>query len=201
MQQTLSSFDLPSRLAFIKRYVPNFDPPDAEPRALVLPVVRRGARLGRATRRRRSWAGSPGWWSASSWCCCRFYFFVVGRDDSRSWRCCRRCPAATTTNFASEFRDVIDATFRGQVMTALAQGVATTIGLAIARRAGRRLWGAVAAMLSLLPMVGAAVVWVPATIYLGIGVSSGRRTGAGDLPGHLGRAVVSLSTTSCGRGR
>jgi predicted PurR-regulated permease PerM len=63
---------------------------------------------------------------------------------------------------------VIDATFRGQVMTSLAQGVATTVGLLIASVPGALLWGSVAAILSMLPMVGAAVVWVPATIYLGI---------------------------------
>jgi hypothetical protein len=58
--------------------------------------------------------------------------------------------------------------FRGQVMTSLAQGAATTVGLLIASVPGALLWGSVAAILSLLPMVGAAVVWVPATIYLGI---------------------------------
>jgi predicted PurR-regulated permease PerM len=63
---------------------------------------------------------------------------------------------------------VIDATFRGQLMTALAQGIATAGGLAIARVPGALFWGAVAAILSLLPMVGAAVVWVPATIYLAL---------------------------------
>ena len=68
---------------------------------------------------------------------------------------------------------MIDATFRGQMMTSLAQGIATAIGLAIARRAGRDFLGGGRGDLSLLPMVGAAVVWVPASIYLFISASMG----------------------------
>jgi predicted PurR-regulated permease PerM len=65
-----------------------------------------------------------------------------------------------------KFRSVVDATFRGQVLTAIAQGLVTGIGLAIAGVPAPILWGAVAALFSLIPMVGAAAVWVPASIYL-----------------------------------
>jgi predicted PurR-regulated permease PerM len=84
-------------------------------------------------------------------------------------------PQRYDDEFASKFKDVVDATFRGQLMTALAQGFATGIGLAIARVPGAIFWGAVAALLSLLPMVGAAVVWVPTAIYLFIAASMGGR--------------------------
>jgi predicted PurR-regulated permease PerM len=49
----------------------------------------------------------------------------------------------------------------------------TGIGLAIAGVPGAGFWGAVAALLSLIPMVGAAAVWVPASIYLVISASMG----------------------------
>jgi predicted PurR-regulated permease PerM len=51
----------------------------------------------------------------------------------------------------------------------------TGIGLAIARVPGAGFWAAVAALLSLIPMVGAAAVWVPAAIYLVIAASIGER--------------------------
>jgi len=73
------------------------------------------------------------------------------------------------------FKDVIEATFRGQLFTAIAQGLVTGIGLAITGVPGAGFWGAVAALLSLIPMVGAAAVWVPAAIYLVISASMGAR--------------------------
>ncbi|MCM2317675.1 MAG: AI-2E family transporter [Thermoanaerobaculia bacterium] len=63
-------------------------------------------------------------------------------------------------------RGVIDATLRGQVLTALAQGAVTGIGCAITGVPGAFLWGAVAAITSLIPMVGASLVWIPAAGYL-----------------------------------
>jgi len=63
-------------------------------------------------------------------------------------------------------RGVIDATLRGQGITALAQGALTGIGCAITGVPGAFLWGAVATVTSLIPMVGAGLVWIPAAGYL-----------------------------------
>jgi predicted PurR-regulated permease PerM len=52
------------------------------------------------------------------------------------------------------------------VLTAIAQGTLTGIGMAICGIPGAVFWGAVAAVFALLPLVGAAIVWVPAAIYL-----------------------------------
>jgi predicted PurR-regulated permease PerM len=84
-------------------------------------------------------------------------------------------PKRYDAEFRARFKDVIDATFRGQLFTGLAQGLMTGIGLAIAQVPGAGFWGAVAALLSLIPMVGAAAVWVPAAIYLAIAASTGDR--------------------------
>src|SRR6185436_17973928 len=83
-------------------------------------------------------------------------------------------PARYDRQLGEKLTAVIDATFRGQVMTSLAQGAATGVGLLIAGVPGALLWGAVAAILSLLPMVGAAAVWIPATLYLAIQASLGQ---------------------------
>ncbi len=84
-------------------------------------------------------------------------------------------PKRYDREFGERFKDVIDATFRGQLFTGLAQGFMTGVGLAIAQVPGAGFWGAVAALLSLIPMVGAAAVWVPASIYLVIAASMGSR--------------------------
>jgi predicted PurR-regulated permease PerM len=104
-----------------------------------------------------------------------YYFYTEGEAIIRELSALSPLPRRYDREFASKFKDVIDATFRGQISTSLAQGFATGVGLAIARVPGSAFWGAVAALLSLLPMVGAAVVWVPAAIYLFISAGLGDR--------------------------
>lgn len=53
----------------------------------------------------------------------------------------------------------------GTFLTALAQGVAGGIGFAIVG-INPFFWGAVLSIASLVPMVGTALIWLPATIYL-----------------------------------
>jgi predicted PurR-regulated permease PerM len=71
-----------------------------------------------------------------------------------------------TKEIFTKARGVIDATLRGQGLTALAQGALTGIGCAIAGVPGSFLWGSVATITSLIPMVGAGLVWIPAAGYL-----------------------------------
>jgi predicted PurR-regulated permease PerM len=54
----------------------------------------------------------------------------------------------------------------GNVLVALVQGVLTGIGLAIAGVPGVVFWTVVTILLSLLPIIGASVVWLPASVYL-----------------------------------
>ena len=69
-----------------------------------------------------------------------------------------------------ELLKLIGATTRavvyGEVMTAIAQGALVGIGFAIAGLPSAVVFGVVAAFLALLPMVGAAFIWVPAVLYL-----------------------------------
>jgi len=105
-----------------------------------------------------------------------FFFYVEGESIIEQLAILSPLPARYDREFAGQFKDVVDATFRGQVTTSLAQGIVTAIGLAIAGVPGAILWGFVATILSLLPMLGAAAVWVPATIYLFIDASMGGRS-------------------------
>jgi predicted PurR-regulated permease PerM len=95
-----------------------------------------------------------------------FYFYMDGERLVGELRVLSPLPDEYDREIFSRFTAVVDATFRGQMLTALAQGAVTALGLWIARIPGALFWGAVAAVFSLIPMVGAAAVWIPATIYL-----------------------------------
>jgi predicted PurR-regulated permease PerM len=165
--------DLTHNLEFIKRFAPNFDPATLSPDRLVLPAIRQvpgwfarngGALLG----------GLAGMFLGFALALlAMFFFYVEGESILEQLSILSPLPKRYDEEFAAKFKDVIDATFRGQLFTGIAQGLMTGIGLAIAGVPGAGFWGAVAALLSLIPMVGAAAVWVPAAIYLVIGASMG----------------------------
>jgi predicted PurR-regulated permease PerM len=60
----------------------------------------------------------------------------------------------------------VAAAVKGTVVVAIAQGVATGIGLAIFGVPGALLWGVVATFMALIPVVGTGFVTVPAVLYL-----------------------------------
>ena len=165
-QQLLARLDLTNRLAFLHNWFPGFDPAALSPQRLVLPVVR----------------GLPGWVARNGAAvvggaagmligflllllAC-YYFYVEGEAIVEELMTLSPLPKQYDIEFATQFKDVIDATFRGHLLTGVAQGIATMIGLLIARVPGALFWGSVATVISLLPFVGAAAVWVPAAIYL-----------------------------------
>ena len=173
-QAMIRKINVTQHLAFIKRFAPNFDPATLSPERLLLPAVRQVpgwvARHGGAVI-----GGLAGAVLGFALMLLSMYFFYVeGESILRQLTILSPLPTRYDDEFRERFRDVIEATFRGQLFTAVAQGLMTGIGLAIARVPGAAFWGAVAALLSLIPMVGAAAVWVPAAIYLTIAASMGQ---------------------------
>lgn len=65
----------------------------------------------------------------------------------------------------NKFAAVIHATVRGTVVIALVQGVMGTIAFALVGIPGAVLCGALMALLSLLPVMGSALVWGPIALY------------------------------------
>jgi predicted PurR-regulated permease PerM len=63
------------------------------------------------------------------------------------------------------FKDMTAATLQAGLLTALVQGAAGGIVFLMFGVASPLLWGAVMAVLSLVPLVGTALVWVPAGIF------------------------------------
>ena len=66
----------------------------------------------------------------------------------------------------AKFAEVTRATVKGNLLIAIIQGALGGVIFWILGITGALLWGVVMAIFSLLPAVGAAVVWVPAAIYL-----------------------------------
>jgi predicted PurR-regulated permease PerM len=174
-QAMVARIDTSPYLGWVQRIAPTFDPATLSPERLLLPAMRQipgwVARHGGAVI-----GGLAGMVLGFALVLLSMYFFYVeGESIMLQLSILSPLPKRYDREFRSKFKDVIDATFRGQIFTGLAQGITTAIGLFIANVPGAGFWGAVAALLSLVPMVGAAVVWIPATIYLGISASMGNR--------------------------
>jgi predicted PurR-regulated permease PerM len=165
-QQFLTRLDLTNRLAFLKRWIPGFDPASISPQRVLLPIVQEipgwVARNGTAVV-----GGVAGLVIAFFLMLVATYFFYVeGETILEELAVLSPLPARYDQEFGAQFKDVIDATFRGYVVTGLASGVATALGLVVAGVPAALFWGAFATILSLLPLVGPPVVWIPATLYL-----------------------------------
>jgi predicted PurR-regulated permease PerM len=174
-QAMVKRIDTERYLQVIRRVAPNFDPATLSPQRLLLPAMQKipgwVARHGGAVI-----GGLAGMLLGFALVLLTMYFFYVeGEEILAQLSLLSPLPKKYDFEFRERFKDVIDATFRGQIFTALAQGTMTGIGLAIAGVPGAGFWAAVAALLSLIPMVGAATVWVPASIYLAISASMGQR--------------------------
>jgi predicted PurR-regulated permease PerM len=65
----------------------------------------------------------------------------------------------------TNFTTVIRATVKGNVLVAIAQGVLGGLAFWFLGVQGAVLWGTLMAFLSLLPAIGAAIVWAPVAIY------------------------------------
>jgi predicted PurR-regulated permease PerM len=173
-QQILARVDLSSHLEWVRRWIPSFDPQNVSPQRLFLPILREipgfVARNGGAVLGGLAGLLIGFFLFALS----AFFFYVQGEVIMAELKMLSPLPQRYDEAFATQFKNVIDATFRGHVLTGLAQGVATLIGLVIAGVPAAFFWGAVATVISLLPLIGAAVVWVPAAIYLYVAAAMGK---------------------------
>ena len=70
-----------------------------------------------------------------------------------------------TRRLLTQFATVVRATVKGNIVVALIQGGLGGLAFAVLGLPGAVLWGAVMALLSLLPAVGAAMVWGPVALY------------------------------------
>jgi predicted PurR-regulated permease PerM len=76
--------------------------------------------------------------------------------------------ARQTKELMAEFRNVSKASIVGTAVAALFQGVLMTIGMFIVRIPHPLFFGLLTAVASFVPVVGTAIVWVPACVLLGV---------------------------------
>lgn len=95
-----------------------------------------------------------------------YYFLMSGQSLGRS--------AVSLLPMTKEGRDLlaeralstIRATVKGSFLIAIVQGVLTGIGLFAAGVPGAIFWAAIAALLSIIPMIGPPLIWIPAAAWL-----------------------------------
>jgi predicted PurR-regulated permease PerM len=97
-----------------------------------------------------------------------YLLFFLFRDGDRLARRIRQAiplPADQQRSLADRFNVVVRATVKGNLVVALAQGALGGLIFWVLGVNAPVLWGTLMAFLSLLPAVGAGIVWVPVAIY------------------------------------
>ncbi len=95
------------------------------------------------------------------------YYVLVDGERLVAWlRRSTPLPARQVDYLLRETRQGLNAVFLGQILGALIQGTLGGIGFFITGLPNPVLWGAVMALLALLPVVGTNLVWIPAGLYL-----------------------------------
>ncbi len=98
-----------------------------------------------------------------------YVFFFLLRDGPGLVEQVRRAlplEAGHKSYLFEKFTTVVRATVKGNIAVAAVQGALGGLMFAFLGIQGAVLWGVVMALLSLLPAVGAAIVWLPVALYL-----------------------------------
>jgi len=94
-----------------------------------------------------------------------FYIFKDGKEFFIRIREHIPLKEAHRKNIARKFSNVIYACLYGIVVTAFIQGALGAVGLWIFGVSNPILWGMVMVILSMLPFIGAWLIWLPASLY------------------------------------
>ena len=95
-------------------------------------------------------------------------FFLLRDGEALAKRIAQSVPLQEqhTERLLGQFSTVVRATVKGNIVIALLHGLLGGLAFAVLGITGAVLWGALMALLSLLPVVGAGMVWVPVAGYL-----------------------------------
>jgi predicted PurR-regulated permease PerM len=95
-----------------------------------------------------------------------YFLFRDGRVIGRNILACMPMSDAKNRALIHKFAAVVRATVKGNIVIAAIQGTIGGVAFWLLGIQGALLWGALMIFLSLLPAVGAALVWLPTAIYL-----------------------------------
>ena len=125
-------------------------------------------------------------------------FFLLRDGEALAERIKQVVPLRTSQKTAlfARFTDVVRATVKGSILVAIAQGALGGLAFWFLGIHAALLWAVLMAFLSLLPAIGAGLVWGPVAIYLlghrlrVAGRQPDRVRGAGDRPRRQSAAAV-----------
>lgn len=95
-----------------------------------------------------------------------FYFLRSGSGLADNVLACVPMSARDKTLLVERVKSVVRATVKGTFVIGIVQGGLAGLAFFFVGLQGALLWGAIMAVLSIIPGVGAALVWIPAMIYL-----------------------------------
>jgi len=107
-----------------------------------------------------------------------FFFLIDGRGILRKILYYLPLPPEDENQMLDRFVSVTRATVKGTLVVGAVQGALAGLAFWVAGIEGAAFWGTVMAVLSVLPGIGTALIWIPAVIYLAI---VGRYTAAAGL--------------------
>jgi predicted PurR-regulated permease PerM len=163
----------PRVLRLLSRVVPGFNAASVNPQQIVLGAVRGLPGLVASSGGRLLGGLANLAFGFLAMLLVSFYFYTEGDQLTEEVASLSPLPPSSNREIAATFRGVINSTFRGQLVTSASQGVATALGLWITGVPSALFWGAVASLFALIPLVGPATVWAPATAYLFFRASHG----------------------------
>lgn len=95
-----------------------------------------------------------------------FFFFRDGESLAKRIIDCIPLSKDYKIHLFQKFATVVKATVKGNIVIAIIQGFLGGIAFYVLGIQGALLWGVLMSFLSLLPAVGASLVWVPVAVYL-----------------------------------
>jgi predicted PurR-regulated permease PerM len=119
-----------------------------------------------------------------------FGLYFLLRASPNAWRTVASYvpfSQAGTELLAHRFRQVTEATLLGTALTAALQGAVVALGFAATGLPDAWFWGVVTAIVSVLPVLGSALVWLPGSVAL---IAQGRYGAAATLAA-IGAVVAS----------
>ena len=97
-----------------------------------------------------------------------YYFFKDGENISRTVRDSLPLERDQADSIMTRTREVIDASVYGVLTIAIIQGTLGGLAFWVLGLRSALIWGVAMTFLSMIPMLGAFLVWVPAAIYLAL---------------------------------
>jgi predicted PurR-regulated permease PerM len=95
-----------------------------------------------------------------------FFLFIEGGKFKEAIYRASPFPRDIENDIVNRLKEVIKVLIAGNLLIMLLQGGMVGLGFFIAGLDGPLLWGSVAAVFSLIPVIGTSVIWIPAAVYL-----------------------------------